>query len=387
MVASSVRQFNEASVESDLTANELPAIAPNYVRATKRWPDATLIRAQYESLEGAYSRGECSIPEHVKGYVECVCRTILQEYGKSLPESNPPFGQVLSAALKVVGLQNTRDGSSTSAIATCYNKLGEALNAARNDVGAVAHGRDGFLDALSANHMRTMLLAGDSVVGILLDALDGIQPDIRFTREPYERFGHLNGRIDRMVTPIVDLDESDGTIVVTLEMPGSLENLDMRVAPSELLYNLDRTAYLAVLESATDYLGELAEETEPQIAPKKRVDTDAEPVSSRRNDPHMVETSSYSGRLDTLRPGLEILVTDLSCMAPFGGAADNGLPDSIMATTDSNADLDWQRSESGHAKVRVALKRLMTAVGAGESASTWSDMLSDWLVANWDEAI
>jgi len=368
-------------------STDLEFFAPNYLRAHQRWPEASLLSEQYRSLVDAYRSGHCSLPEHAKGYVECVCRTILDDCGKGLPEANPPLGRLLSAAFEAVGLQNTRDGSSANRILSCYNKLGEALNAGRNDLGSLAHGRDGFLDALSVNHARSLLLAGDSLIAVLLEALEGTQPNLRYTREPYERFSHLNDRIDQAVVTDVQLDESDGTIVVTFDVPGDLDSFDIRVTPSALLFGLDRTAYMSVLESAAAYgITVEVEESESEVAARPGDLHGALPDSDARDEPAVVVTASYAGRLDPMRAGLSAIVKELSDAAPVGLNVDEGLLDSILATVDANSGLDWSGRESGRARVRVALRRLMTGLGAAEAASGWSDGLERWFVSHWDEA-
>jgi hypothetical protein len=44
--------------------------------------------------------------------------------------------------------------------------------------------------------MRTYLYIGDAILGLLLSALEGKEPDLEFTREPYERFLQFNNQID-----------------------------------------------------------------------------------------------------------------------------------------------------------------------------------------------
>jgi hypothetical protein len=123
----------------------------------------------------------------------------MTEFGEPLPCKHPNLTQYLNAALGVLGLQNARGASKLDKVLSAFNKMTDALDEMRNENGPVAHGKDGFLDAIEEDHARGFLHAGDAIVGVLLNALEGKGPNLLLTREPYERFAHLCERIDRSV--------------------------------------------------------------------------------------------------------------------------------------------------------------------------------------------
>jgi hypothetical protein len=100
---------------------------------------------------------------------------------------------------------------------------------------------------------------------VLLNALEGKQPDLTVTREPYESFPHLNERIDRAVSVEARIDEDGERSMVVLSVATGPqgEAIELRVEPSRLLYGLDRSAYIEVLRTA-DLGAAEAEEVEDE---------------------------------------------------------------------------------------------------------------------------
>lgn len=227
----------------------LDALAPNYLRAVQRWPGASTLANGYEALATCFSDRSHGLVEHVKSFVESVCLTIMVEYGEPKPSNNPSTTELLVAALRALGLRNTRGTDQLDKVLSGFNKLSDALSDMRNVNGPVAHGKDGFLDAITVEHVRAFLHVGDAILGVLLNALEGKEPNLKETREPYETFQQLNERIDRTVKVNVQIDDEDEwpTIVLSVATGSHEEALDLRVEPSRLLYGVDRQAYIEVL--------------------------------------------------------------------------------------------------------------------------------------------
>ena len=129
------------------------------------------------------------------------------ELSEPMPTASPTMTELLVAALRALGLSNAKGATKLDAVLSGFNRLSDALGAARNEIGPVAHGKDGFLDSVTIDHARTFLHVGDAILGILLNALEGKEPDLTVTREPYETFKHLNERIDRDASVQVRIDE------------------------------------------------------------------------------------------------------------------------------------------------------------------------------------
>lgn len=319
--------------------------------------------------------------EHVKSFIESVCLTIMGELREPMPSSNPSTTDLLVAALSPLGLRNTRGASKLDKVLSGFNRLADALSEMRNDNGPVAHGKDAFLDALTADHARAFLHAGDAILGVLLSALEGKQPDLIVTREPYESFPHLNARIDRAVSVEARIDE-DGErpmVVFSVATGPRGEAIELRVEPSRLLYGIDRSAYIEVLRTADLVVAEAAEGEgeEGKVAVPEPIATPgigAVPV------PLTDLVPTYEGPLEPLRAGLgDFLAAEGVAPAP---AAEGGarLSDSLLATVERNMGLDWKQREPLQARLKVACKRVLVQFGSDAAkAENVAERLVVWL--------
>jgi hypothetical protein len=213
---------------------ELDALAPNYRRASQRWPDAPTLSRCHESLVACFDGNAHGMVEQVKSFIESVCLTILGEFHEPMPSATPSTTDLLVAALRPLGLQNTKGASKLDKVLSAFNKLADALTEMRNENGPVAHGKDGFVDALATDHTRAFVHTGDVILSVLLNALEGKEPDLTFTREPYERFSHLNERIDQAVAVEAHVDDDEDRPMVVIAVATGPKNEAITVAA--LLY-------------------------------------------------------------------------------------------------------------------------------------------------------
>jgi hypothetical protein len=360
---------------------DLDVLAPNYRRAQQRWPDAPTLAKCHEALILCFASNSHGMVEHVKSYIESVCLTIMGELREPMPSSTPSTTALLVAALRPLGMQNTRGASKLDSVLSGFNKLADALTEMRNDNGPVAHGRDAFLDAVTADHARAFLHAGDAILSVLLNGLEGKQPDLTVTREPYESFPHLNDRIDRAVSVEARIDENgDRPMVVFSVATGPQgEAIEIRVEPSRLLYGIDRSAYIEVLRTADLVAAEAEEELQEQAVastPGEPAGIGAEPVAESLTELVPI----YGGILEPLRAGIEgFLIAE--GMEP-AGAAEGGirLIDSLLATAEQNMGLDWKHREPLQARLKVACKRVLVQFGSTpDKAEDVAERLVTWL--------
>ena len=71
--------------------SSLDEIAPNFARATDRWPDAPTLSDHYAAVVSIYDGNGHGLVDTVKSFIECVCHTILGEFGKPMPSATPSF--------------------------------------------------------------------------------------------------------------------------------------------------------------------------------------------------------------------------------------------------------------------------------------------------------
>jgi hypothetical protein len=362
---------------------DLDALAPNYRRAQQRWPDAPTLARCYEALEACFMSSAHGLVEHVKSFVESVCLTIMAEFRAPMPSAQPSTTDLLVAALDPLGLRNTRGATMLDKVLSGFNRLADAISEMRNTAGPVAHGKDGFLDPVATDHARAFLHVGDAIVGILLDAFEGKQPDLISTREPYENFPHLNERIDRAVVLEASVDEDeDRPIVVFSVATGALgEAIELRIEPSRLLYGVDREAYVEVLRAAEPpgveeedskeaktevSAGATGESPGPGIGPAER------PVTEL--------VTEYKGNLAALRAGVEPFLQAEGIDPAIIGADGVRLVDSLLATADQNLALDWKQREVTQARLKVACKRVLIRFGCrADESDAVADRFVSWL--------
>ncbi len=340
--------------------SDLDTFAPQFRLATERWPDAPTLLNHYQAVSECYGAAGHGLIATVKSFIECVCLTILGEFGKPMPSSDPSTTELLVEALKPLGLEN------------------DALSEMRNMNDPVAHGKDGFLDALTANECRAFLITADTILALLLSAHDGKEPNLQYTREPYDRFGHLNDRIDRAVTleAIVEDGEEGQLLLLKVRGADAGDEFEIRVPPSRILYVLDRTAYVGFLASSPAQgefpppSKEIAEATEA-----------AEPMHTTERTPPTPEViSTYQGLLLALKGSFDQYLESLG-LSNAGLAQDGAnLSDSLLATAEQHMGLDWTEREPLQAAMKVALRRTLIRFGVeAERADEVAAHLVSWL--------
>ena len=114
--------------------------------------DAPNLRQCVDAVHRAAEGMQHGLIEIVKSCIECVCITILNDRGETVP-ALPSGVDLLRQTLDSLGLQNTRGLSKIDSVVT-LNKLAEGIVALRNERGVVGHGKDGFLDGSERDHLR-----------------------------------------------------------------------------------------------------------------------------------------------------------------------------------------------------------------------------------------
>ena len=357
--------------------DEFDALAPNFSRTKDRWPSAPALSNHYKVVATSYGGGGYGLIATVKSFIECVCITILGEFGKPMPSSEPSTTELLVAALDVLGLRNSPGASKLGKLLSAHNRLADALSEIRNESCPVAHGKDGFLDTLTNNERRAFLLTADTILAILLSAHDGTEPDLQHTREPYDRFLHLHERLDRVITveSAVEDYEDRQILVLTLRTGGLPEGVRLRVEPSRLLYAIDRTAYVEFLDSsATEAPAEVVAEVSVSEYALTELRRAPEPVP-----PNAEVVSSYEGVLSPLKSALGEYLKSLG-LSPTEVSPTANLRDSVLAAAEPHLGLDWASRETLLAGMKVALRRTLVQFGIDqERADQGAEHLVSWL--------
>ena len=211
-----------------------------------------MLQQTFEALEQTLAEDNDASIDCAKAIVEVVCRILIDELDSPInpikpKASSPDFGEWVGSAVRVLKLGENQNTKFLKLVSQ-HHKLTTALGDLRNDAGPVSHGRDGFLDRLSAHHRRSAVLSADAIVTFLHQAYLDAELDLVRTREPYERFDHLNELIDAHVSLQADVDD-EGFLTIDVTLPSG-DILPLRVEASRLLYQLDRDAYVEALNAA-----------------------------------------------------------------------------------------------------------------------------------------
>jgi len=217
------------------------------------WRDMPMLQQTFSSLEESFLAGNDACIDAAKCLVEVACKIIVDEL--DAPElslkpkgQNPAFGDWVSAAVRVLKLGDDRN-SPFARLVSQHHKLTTTLGDLRNSAGPVSHGKDAFLERLSAYHRRSAVISADAIVAFLHQGYLETELNLVRTREPYERFTSKNELIDKWCAySAVDIEE--GLLRVEMALPEDAGIIILDVLPSQLLFQLDRPAYLEALNSS-----------------------------------------------------------------------------------------------------------------------------------------
>ena len=364
----------------------LDDIAPAFRAAITRWPDAPNLQTHFADLASTFENNGSSLVELSKSFVEMVCITIITELGEELPASSrPTTTELLGCALDALGIRNQRGSSALGTILSGYNKVSDGLTNVRNQEGSVGHGKDGFIDAISHRHARFYLLSADTIIALLLQAYDGVEPSILKTREAHSRFSHHNERID-LATQIEAAVDEEGVVELSF-LAGTLEDgFDIRVSASELLYYLDRQAYVGVLDALRGVTTEAQEEEIPgpeeveaepveETQPQEAADEEMAPVSKK-----LQPVTKYEGKYkDQASPLYDyILYSILGGDTKFATQVQD-LTYTVLNGMEEMAVVDWSSRPSTHAEVRLFLKKLVKLFSIEDIEGKKVDEIVAWL--------
>lgn len=347
--------------------NEFDFLVPNYRKAVDRWSEAPTLSHHYKALVDSYESNCHGLIEMVKSFIECVCLTVLGEFGKPMPTGSPNTTDMLVGTLGMLGLRNCRGSSELDRVLSAHNKLADALSNMRNHHGPVAHGKDGFLDALTNNHLRTYLLTGDTLLCLILSSLEGTDPDLQYTREPYERFTHFHDRIDKSVKveSSIEDEENSQMIVLSFKTMSLPEGLELRVEPSRLLYAIDRASYIELLAASAIE----AATAELPVDVQKAQETSLLQSPAIKESQSVLSVVTYEGKLLSLRGGLGKYIESLGLSASSSKPDGSNLLNSLLATAESNMGTDWATREVLQARMKISLKKVLKQFGIIDMAA------------------
>jgi len=369
-------------------SRSLDDFAPSFRAAYKRWPHAPNLQQHYQDLVCTYEEGGSSLVELTKSFLETVCWTVIEELDAAKPKSsNPNTHQILRSALDALGLSNARGTGPLDDLISGLNKLTKSIDDLRRYDGSVAHGKDAFADAISPDIIRAYIAAVDAIITTILHAYDGLTPDIRTTREPVTRWTHLNDLINTTTILDVQINEEANEITVRIYNKALEEPIEMLLTPAELLYEFYREAYVNVvqaMQSLSVSLGDI-EPVEQGVTEESEAATKQQEMSLLEPDSGLTEIRSlnkYQGLYqDKVTPLYEFVVHNL--LDGNDAQAEQVLQfvNGLLAAMEQLAVVDWAKRPSERAKVRRAIKRLLSIQAIEGFEKEHGEAIVQWLAA------
>ena len=218
---------------------------PGITAVCSHWYNAPMLQQTLSTMEQEFTEGRDASIDAAKAIVECSCRILIDELDDPSAPLKPvkndvPLAELLGLATRLLGLGEIRDRAFTKLIKE-HNRLSDALRVLRNEAGTLSHGKDGFVEKLSAHHRRAAMLAADAIVTFLHEAYLEREPDPTRTQEPFERFKASSELIDRYSQLSVEVDD-DGVLQAVVSLPMG-DDVELAIQTSELLFGVDREAY------------------------------------------------------------------------------------------------------------------------------------------------
>ena len=364
----------------------LDDIAPAFKAVVNRWPDAPNIQAHYADLASTFENNGSSLIELCKSFLEMVCITIVEELDKELPDnSTPSTTEYLNCAFNALSIRPQRGASAIGKIFSGFNKISDGLTYIRDNEGSVAHGKDGFIDAISDRHARVYLLSADTIIALLLQAYDGVEPSILKTRESHSRFSHHNERIDAATQVEAKVDE-DGVVELSFHAGTLVDGLDIRVPASELLYYLDRQAYVDVLDALRGIVMQTEEEEMHETVntipgPERAAKQEEAAIGHKEPLARKLQPiTHYQGKYaEQASPLYDFIFHSILGGNPQYATQIQNLTYTLLNGMEDLAVIDWYKRNSTNAEVRLFIKKLVKLFSIDEVEENSIDRIVEWL--------
>lgn len=223
-----------------MTADPSQFVLEGARRILSDWNHPKHLNELIEETEEAVRKGSDKAIDGAKCLVECVCKTLLTEHGIE-PKKDADVSWLVKKAATALGISADEGDGPLRQIASGLSTITQGLSELRNSSGPMAHGKRADHPQLSRHHRMLAVATAEAIAVILYEAHVERPLNLKFTRRPYDPDDAVNERVDAAI--LMSVDEETSEIVL---------NEAMRFRPSQILYDLDREAYVDVVNSLPD---------------------------------------------------------------------------------------------------------------------------------------
>lgn len=196
------------------------------------WKESQHLTELIETIEQALKNDSDKVIDAAKCLIEAVCKTILKERGVEYSSVDTVAGLVRKTT-QALGINEEDGGSSLRDMVRGMTSATQGLSQIRNDFGPLAHGRVADHRKLGDWHRLMAVRTAETIVVLLFEAHAHKTIDFRLTSRPFDENDPENRKIDMAAEVQYDLEAQEVVI-----------NEFIRLRPSEILYALDRGAYV-----------------------------------------------------------------------------------------------------------------------------------------------
>lgn len=195
------------------------------------WPDSGHLRELIETIEAALADKSDKALDGAKCLIESVCKTIMTERGEAFGR-NDDVCKLVKNTLGELGISETECGDHIRDLCSGLLRAAEGVRNLRNAGGPLGHGKDVNHLALGDWHRIMTVQTAETIVVMFFEVFSGHPPDLRHTRKAFP-----DDEKDELLDLAMDISvDGDTNEVIFGET--------YRFRPSEILYTLDREAYI-----------------------------------------------------------------------------------------------------------------------------------------------
>ena len=149
-----------------------------------------------------------------------------------------PAAQAVVAAARTVGIEEGSSDRCLQQMASGLATATQGLSELRNVTGPLGHGRHPLHASVGDQHRLLSVHTAENIAVILYAAHKRLPLNVRHTRRDFDEDAAINDVVDQGV--LVSFDDDTGEVVI---------NEDLKFRPSQILYILDRAAYVDVVSN------------------------------------------------------------------------------------------------------------------------------------------